>query len=106
MTKEDLFKANEIDSLLTKINVIHLPQNISDVNLVRDDGVVNKWDGDVKVDSPTSFKIEGKNDDYNRYYIKIGDIDLTAKEGAEIINVVNNILSNRKSNLEKELKNL
>jgi len=106
MTKEKLLQAMELDDKLSLINRISLPKKMTEVNLVRSDGIINKWDGSIKVDNPVNFNIEGKMDEYNRYKIKINGMNITAKESAKLVNVVNSILTDRKTKLEQEFNKL
>ena len=78
----------------------------SDVNLVRDDGVIDKWDGSLNVGKKCNFEIIGKNDDYDRYFISIDDLHLTASESNKLIDTISLILSDRKKKLDAEISQL
>jgi hypothetical protein len=106
MKKEIFTKACDIQYELEKINKILLPEQIIDVDLVRDDGVVIPWDGSVIAKPPTRFDIAGGADHYGRYFISINRLNLTAKESQMIINVIKSILDKRVKELSSEFENL
>lgn len=106
MIKKDFNKAKEVFSLLEEIDAIHLPQEISAVDLVRSDGVIDTWDGSINAETPATFNVRGNIDNYGRYSIRIGTVYLTAEESVKLIDTISSILAERQTILENEVDKL
>lgn len=106
MKKENFYRAAEIDDELVKLKSVKLPTGIEDVNLVRNDGIVNKWWGNINTTTKPYFKVHGGQDSGGEYSIKIDNIPLKAKEAQAIIDAIQKVINDRIEKLTKEFKEL